>query len=95
MRKNSTNIHSQFIKKENGIHYMKACKGCKTYENEMDSLSYDQKRKYIYLCNISVPFRGEETCPCSICIVKMVCNRNCKALSDYLYNFPRFKGHKK
>ena len=89
MRLNSKNILSQFIIKEDGIHYMKICKGCKTYDNEMNSLSYDQKRKYTYLCNISVPFKGKELCPCSECIVKMMCSAGCEKLNSYCSRVPK------
>lgn len=94
MRLNLTN--SQFIIKEDGMHYMKTCRGCRTYEDEMSSLPDYQKREYVYLCNVSISFKGGEVCPCSICIVKMVCNMRCKTLSDYLHKLPRFEeGHKK
>ncbi len=78
-------IQSKFIEKENGTYYIKICRGCRTYEDDMRSLSEDQKKHYLYLCNVSIPFKEEEICPCSTCIVKMVCNRKCKELNDHTY----------
>ena len=75
-----------YIAKEDGLYYIKQCRGCKTYEDGMSTLTEEEKGKVVYLCNVSVPIKldTDELCPCSLCIIKMVCNTKCQPLSEFI-----------
>lgn len=48
------------------------CSGCHSYHPLGD------------IVQCSVPLRkNRKTCPCSICLVKMMCNTACKILTEY------------
>ncbi len=64
-------------KKEKLINYPDTCKGCKDYEDFHKipcSLAYIKK-------NVYAP--KELMCPCSICLVKMVCEHACHLLKEH------------
>ena len=46
------------------------CQGCKTYDKEIPTR-----------CPV-VSQNREDECPCPICLVKMICERSCKNMSD-------------
>jgi len=79
-------LESRFIEEENGVYHIKICRGCKTYEDAMNKTSDPEKKKYIHICNISCPFIGDVACPCSTCLVKMICSYRCETLNSYLAN---------
>lgn len=77
------------IKQDEAGYYIKLCKGCRTYEEGMEELTEDERGKVVYLCDVSVPFiPGDEkpikTCPCSTCLVKMVCLTKCELLEEHV-----------
>lgn len=74
---------SKLIEKENGIYYISICRGCKTYEDEINNLTDAEKKG---ICNVSYPFIDDTVCPCSECIVKMVCEHTCKKLNSYIFS---------
>ena len=76
----------EYIAKEDGRYYIKQCRGCKTYEDGMNSLTEEEKDNFVYLCNVSVPIKQDtgELCPCSLCIIKMVCAVKCEPLSEFI-----------
>jgi hypothetical protein len=53
----------------------KMCKGCWLYEK------YGSCAYYKNIVNEGKP--NEMICPCSICLVKMMCNQTCLPLSKY------------
>lgn len=73
----------QFIEKDETGYYMRQCRGCKTYEEGRDTLTKEQKQQIVYICNISIPFKEGKICPCSRCVVKMVCTTRCQELIDH------------
>ncbi len=85
MLKNSKSLlESKFIEKEDGIYHMKLCRGCKTYEDAMDGILNSFKGDYVHICNISYPAMNGKVCPCSTCIIKMMCGRRCEKLNSHL-----------
>ncbi len=86
MKSHSLHGFHEYIKKENGRYYIKQCRGCKTYETAMECLSDKEKKECVYLCNVSVPIKPDtgEVCPCSLCIIKMICTIKCEALSKFV-----------
>ena len=78
------NHTEQLIEQNDRGYYIKLCKGCRTYEEGMEALTEDERKEIVYLCNISVPLKGDETCPCSDCIVKMLCDTKCELLEKYI-----------
>jgi hypothetical protein len=74
-------------------YYIKLCKGCRTYEEGIELLTEDERKEVVYLCNVSVPFippfipedkKPVKICPCSDCIVKMVCLTKCELLEEHI-----------
>ena len=83
----------RLIEQNDRGYYIKLCKGCRTYEEGMETLTEEERKKVVYLCNVSVPFippfiPGDEDpikiCPCSDCIVKMVCLIKCELLEEHI-----------
>lgn len=76
----------KYLKQKNGKYYIEQCRGCKTYEDGMESLSDEDKKIIVYLCNMSVPFKAStgEYCPCSTCVVKMMCTNKCEELDLFI-----------
>ncbi len=72
---------------EDGMgYYIKYCKGCKTYEEGRLSLTEEERKELVYLCNVSVPVKPDtgKLCPCSTCIIKMMCTRKCNKLDSHI-----------
>lgn len=53
----------------------RVCSGCYMYERHIED-----PKTYIK-CSI---FKEGEVCPCSTCLVKMVCSNMCQLLSEYI-----------
>ena len=80
-------------KREDGTLYVKICEGCKTYEEGVATIPPEDRKKIVYLCNVSIPFiQGDPNicpgriCPCAECLVKMVCNVKCEELENHITN---------
>jgi len=84
MLKSRELLDSKFIEKEDGIYHMKLCRGCKTYEDTMEEISDVDKRDCVHICNISYPSMDGRVCPCSMCIIKMMCGTRCEKFDSYL-----------
>ena len=83
-----TRFKKYLYMKEDGTRYIKVCEGCKTYEEGVATIPLEDRKKVVYLCNVSVPFIPVKSmlCPCSECLVKMVCEVKCDELEDYITN---------
>ncbi len=86
-------INQRLINQDIKGYYIKLCKGCRTYEEGIEQLTEDERKEVIHLCDVSVPFippfipgDAEEVkiCPCSNCIVKMVCLIKCELLEEHI-----------
>ena len=55
------------------------CIGCITYVNEVISFGG----------GIVCPFKTHKQCPCSICLVKSMCDRICEDFQNHLYKYKR------
>jgi len=47
------------------------CEGCSSYWNGSDT------------CNLSYNNKGEGTCPCTECIIKIMCSDPCEVYIEY------------
>ena len=83
-----TRYRKYLYEKEDGTLYIKICEGCKTYEEGVATIPLEDRKKVVYLCNVSVPFiqEGGKLCPCVECLVKMVCNIKCDELEKHITN---------
>ena len=78
-----------FIEQSSGGYYIKMCRGCKTCEEGMETLTEYERKSFVYMCDVSVPFRPEDgkpnkMCPCIDCLVKMVCQIKCELLEEHI-----------
>ncbi len=82
---NGTYLKMIVHKSRNKLHYKisEICGGCKTFEDSIVRIS-NSDRRYAYGCCITLPFEGDRICPCSTCLIKMVCLNKCDMLNDYI-----------
>lgn len=77
----SNSFKDLIVYDDDGTPQIEICKGCRTYNICSKNISehLDQHKIYIYLCNASSPFiEGRGICPCSDCVVKMICENPCE-----------------
>jgi len=76
----------KFIEKDEHGYYIKQCRGCRTYEDGRADFNDEDKQNLVYLCDVSIPVhpKTQNLCPCSLCVVKMVCNFKCEELDLHI-----------
>jgi len=82
----SNNFKDLIVFDDDGTPQIGICKGCRVYNicsHEWPETK-DQKKHYLYICNSSSPFiEGKGVCPCSDCIIKMVCEERCEKYNAF------------
>jgi len=53
--------------------YNKECKGCAEFKNETEE----------YICYFARANQYQNICPCSLCLVKTMCNTACEAYKTF------------
>lgn len=75
-----SNFEAFIVYGVDGTPIIKICEGCKTYRVCMSSLEdAGDSSDFVYICNESSPYiEGKGYCPCSSCVIKMICEERCE-----------------